>query len=125
VNAPYGDFGGEVLWFNLTRQLAWRTVPRIGKPLTLELHGPPRAAWVLALSPSIANLALPPLGVLRLDPQRLFVAGSGVLTPQGSGSLTWQVPAVPGLVGLAVHWQAVIGPPYELTNFETTTLTNL
>ncbi|MCI0586075.1 MAG: VCBS repeat-containing protein, partial [Planctomycetes bacterium] len=53
---------------NLTRQLAWRGIPRAGKPLTLDVRGPANGAWLLAASPANASISLPPLGTLRLFP---------------------------------------------------------
>jgi hypothetical protein len=39
--------------------------------------------------------------------------------------VTLGVPANPGLVGLSLYWQAVLGFPFALTNLEITTFTNL
>ncbi|MCI0633515.1 MAG: FG-GAP-like repeat-containing protein, partial [Actinobacteria bacterium] len=113
------------LYTNLTRQLAWRGIPRIGKPLALDLRGPPSGTWLLAASLASANLPLPPFGTLRLDPTTLFLVASGALDSQGRASLSFLVPSSPALVGVSVYWQAGVAPPALLTNLEITTATSL
>ncbi|MCI0589054.1 MAG: VCBS repeat-containing protein [Planctomycetes bacterium] len=113
------------LYSNLSRQVSWRGIPRVGKPLVLDLRGPANEFWVLAASLGSASLPLPPLGTLRLDPATLFVVGAGALDPQGRASLPFLVPSSPALVGLSAYWQAAVGPPPVLTNLEITTATGL
>jgi hypothetical protein len=114
-----------VVWSNLTRHLAWRGLPRIGKELALEVHGSPRAPWLVAWAPTTAPLAVPPLGTLHLPPATATVAGSGTLDPGGRATLGFAVPADPTLVGAALHWQALVGWPLRLTNREVTTFSGL
>ncbi|HET6204825.1 MAG TPA: FG-GAP-like repeat-containing protein [Planctomycetota bacterium] len=113
------------LYTNLARQVAWRAVPRAGKPLVLDLFGPGGGLWVLGASLSSASIPLFPFGTLRLDPTTLFIVGGGALDPQGRASLSFLVPANPALVGLSLYWQAAVGPPLLLTNLEITTVTGL
>ncbi len=113
------------LYTNLTRQVAWRGIPRVGKPLVLDLRGPPNGAWLLAASLASASIPLPPFGMLRLDPATLFVVAGGALDSQGSASLSFLVPSSPTLVGVSVYWQAAVAPPALLTNLEITTATSL
>jgi hypothetical protein len=104
---------------NVRHQLAWVGTPRIGKPLTLELTGPPTASWVLYASDA-GPAALDRLGEHRW-PAR-YIA-SGYLDAQGHGYHTIHVPADPSLVGDRWLWKAVIdGVP---SNPEITTLTDL
>ncbi|MCI0585382.1 MAG: VCBS repeat-containing protein [Planctomycetes bacterium] len=125
LDAFAGVRGLDRLYTNLTRQLAWRGIPRAGKPLTLDLRGPASGTWLLAASPGSASIPLPPFGTLRLFPPTLFIVAGGALDPQGRASLPLPVPANPTLVGLSLYWQAVVGPPFRFTNLEITTVTNL
>jgi VCBS repeat protein len=103
---------------NLTAQLAWRAIPRVGKPLRLEMYGPPAGAWFRALSLAAASIPLPPFGVLRLHPASFLFLGAGPLDALGRASVTVPVPAVPALVGVTFYEQALVGPPFRLTNLE-------
>ncbi|HET6203534.1 MAG TPA: FG-GAP-like repeat-containing protein [Planctomycetota bacterium] len=118
-----GNEGRDRLLDNLDRQLARRALPRIGKPLVLDLHGPPGGSWILGASLGTASIPLPPFGVLRLDPATLLVAGAGLLDPQGRGSLSLAVPSNAALLGATLFWQGAVGPPVVLTNLEATTAT--
>ncbi|HET6201351.1 MAG TPA: FG-GAP-like repeat-containing protein [Planctomycetota bacterium] len=113
------------IYTNLTRQVAWRGIPRAGKFLTLDLWGSANGSWLLAASAGSADIPLPPFGSLRLFPPTLFIVAGGTIDPQGSASLTFLVPANPALVGLSLYWQAVVGPPLRFTNLEITPVTNL
>jgi predicted secreted protein len=124
LDAWIGNDGQDRLLMNPTRQLAWRGIPRIGKPLTLDLFGPPSGAWLLAFSLGTASIPLPPLGTVRLNPTSLFVLVSGPLDAQGRASVTFAVPQNPALVGATLDWQALVGAPFYLTNLEITTFTN-
>ncbi|TPW07891.1 MAG: Proprotein convertase P, partial [Acidimicrobiaceae bacterium] len=55
------------LYFNCTRQLARRGLARVGKPLALDLFGPPGGSWLLALAGGKANVPTAK-GTLYLDP---------------------------------------------------------
>jgi hypothetical protein len=80
---------------------------------------------LLAASPGTGNLPLPPFGTLRLALPTLFIVAGGVLDAQGRADLTLPVPANPALIGLSLYWQALVGPPFRLTNLEITTVTGL
>ncbi|MGH7152004.1 MAG: FG-GAP repeat domain-containing protein, partial [Planctomycetota bacterium] len=110
---------------NLTRQLTRRALPRLGKPLTLDLYGPTWGAWFLAASPGTGNLPLPPLGTLRLDPTVLIFLLGGLLDAQGRAAPTFPVPATPALVGGTIYWQALVVGPAKLSNLEATIFANL
>ncbi|MCI0587083.1 MAG: VCBS repeat-containing protein [Planctomycetes bacterium] len=110
---------------NLSRQLTRGAVPRVGKPLALDLYGPPFGSWFLGASPGTGNLPLPPLGTLRLDPAVLIFLLGGLLDGQGRAAATFPVPAIPALVGGTIYWQALVVGPARLTNLESTTFTNL
>jgi len=121
---PLFASGGEVrLYTNLTRQLAWRGIPRAGKPLDLDLRGPGNGVWVLAAALGSANIPLPPFGTLRLDPTTLILVGGGTLDPQGRATLSYSVP--PSALGLSIYWQGAVAGPPVLTNLEVTTIVNL
>jgi hypothetical protein len=111
------------VYTNLTRQLAWRGLPRLGKRLDLDVHGPAGGPWLLGGAFGLVNVPVPPFGTLRLDPASLEVIASGALDPQGLGTLSVQLPVNPALVGLSVYLQALVGASPRLTNLETLTLT--
>ncbi len=119
------DSGRVRVLLNLTRQLAWRALPRIGKPVTFDIHGPAWGAWFLVAAAGTGNTPIPPLGVIRLDLATLMPQFGGLLDAQGHVAVTYQVPAMPALVGQSLYWQAVVVGPARLTNLETTTFTNL
>ncbi len=127
LDAVFGNFEepSRLPVFNLTRQLAWRGIPRVGKPLTFDIHGPAWGAWFLVASLGTGNTPLPPLGVIRLDLATLIPQTGGLLDAQGQAAVTYQAPAVPALVGQSLYWQAVVLGPARLTNLEVTTFTNL
>ncbi len=124
-DAFVGAWGPERLYTNLARQSSWRGIPRMGKPLSLDVDGPANGTWLLAASAGNASIPLPPFGTLRLFPPTLFFVAGGVLDLQGRASVTFPVPANPALVGQSLFWQAVVGPPLRFTNLEVTTVTNL
>jgi len=106
-------------------QVARRTVPRVGKPLAIEVFGAPSSPWFLAASPGTAEIALGAFGVLRLDPSVLWPLGGGAVPTSGVTTITIPVPNHPSLAGVSVHWQALTGSPLTLTNRESTTVTTL
>jgi len=110
---------------NLTRQLARKGVPRVGKPLRLDLHGPAWGSWFLAFSLGTAGQPIPPFGTLRLDPTGIHLASSGLLDGLGRAAALFSVPSTPSLVGATVYWQALVTSPARFTNLEITTLTDL
>ena len=120
-----GNFWLDRLFVNTHRQLASRRVPRVGKPLQLELRGPQSEPWILARAFGTGVLPLPPIGTLYLDPGTLKIVGAGVLDAEGVHVEVIPVPASPALVGLEVWWQAALGLASMLSNPERTALTGL
>jgi len=98
-------------------------VPRVGKPLVLDLHGPAGAPWLLFSAPGTAKIDLGAFGAFLLDPARASLAGVGLLDPAGHDAAEFAVPASPSLIGKTLFWQALLGP--KLSNLESTTATGL
>ncbi|HEX6810560.1 MAG TPA: VCBS repeat-containing protein [Planctomycetota bacterium] len=127
-----GDRDGDVLvgegeydlrvHTNLGHQVAWRWLPRVGRPFALDLHGLANEPYALGLALAPANLPIPGLGRLRLDPASLQLVQWGAFDAAGHADLTTVVPMAPSLVGLTVYWQALAGVAPWLGNLETTTL---
>ncbi len=107
------------IWRNTTRQIAWRRIPRIGRPLDLEVHGPASQLWLLWASTGRARIQLP-FGEFRLDPAGLVHSGGGIFDANGKSTVSFAVPNDPSLIGFRVDWQALILPGAALTNAETT-----
>jgi hypothetical protein len=121
-----GNFEQEdSLISNLAHDLAWRGIPRVGKPLTLDLFGPVWGAWFLAFSLESVGLSLPPFGTLRLDPTGIHQVFASLLDGTGKSSITFDVPADSSLTGRTVYWQAIVASPAKFTNLEITKLSDL
>jgi hypothetical protein len=110
---------------NLSRHLAWRGIPRVGKPLTMDLYGPRNGLYLLAVSRLTTSIPIPPYGVLRILPGAIIFQKGGNLDNYGRASVSFNVPSAPVLIGVSVYWQAAVGPATRLTNLEITTFTNL
>jgi hypothetical protein len=68
---------------------------------------PQTAVVVLGLAP--AQIPLPPLGTLRVDPGALVVLPAVTLpAPHGVASVPVPIPAVPALVGVHLYFQALV-----------------
>ena len=65
-----GDGVEMRLWFNLERQIAWHAVPRVGKPLWMNLRGKPGEAWILAFGTADDEHSDPEHGDVALGPFR-------------------------------------------------------
>ncbi|MEM7308384.1 MAG: VCBS repeat-containing protein [Planctomycetota bacterium] len=119
--------GGTLAYqVNVTRQLAWRGLPRAGKPLALEVRGPGGGVFGVAYSTAPAQLALPGLGTLLIDPAGLAVFAAGALDGAGAAEVGLLVPAGAAFLGVPVYWQAVVGPDFgalRFTNREVTAAT--
>ncbi len=114
--------GDPILLTNVTRQIAAREVPRIGKTLTMQVFGAPSVPYVAGVSASTAQVPFPPFGTLGIDlATALF--GAGATGPDGRGSLPAPISNNPNLVGVPLYWQALVG--LTLTNVEATTFTDL
>ena len=121
-----GGWNASHLEFNLSHQLSWGTYPRVGKNLTLELHGQPLAPWFLFFSLGQGFFPLGSLGTLKLNP---FVPG-GLLTAgsypaSGAASITGSIPNEPALIGQSLYWQDLGGFAPVFGNLEVTTFTGL
>lgn len=121
-----GDLNGEtavdVGAFELA-PLALVGEPSIGSIIELQLWGPQGgssrvfAHRGIALDPPLGT----PFGDLYLDRGRLLAIGSSLTAPGPPGSLFWNVPNDPNLVGLTVTMQALSASgdplkPWGLTN---------
>ena len=115
---------GPSILTNLTRQLSRRTIPRPGRPASLDLAGPPGAGWLLFASSGTGSLPLPPLGTVFLDLATTQFFSSGVFSPAGTSTVTAITPNVLGIVGVSVFWQAVVYEPLgpRLTGLERITV---
>jgi FG-GAP-like repeat len=113
------------VFYNTTRQLSWRSLPRIGKPLWLDVNGPPNGTFCLGADTTTVTVALPPLGLLHLNPATVIVLNCGSLDPSGRGSLGMVIPPSPGLIGASFYTQALVGLPNTLTNMEIVSCTGL
>lgn len=109
---------GDRVLTNQTRQLTWRTLPRVGRTLTLDARGPSNDVWFLSVALAPGHVPLPPFGTLYLDPVQLTPLGASVLDPLGRGSMRFAIPALPAYVGIPLYWQAAfLGAP-RLSNLE-------
>ncbi|MHC4822594.1 MAG: FG-GAP repeat domain-containing protein [Planctomycetota bacterium] len=108
---------------NLSRQLSLTGLPRIGKPLSLEMRGAPGEACVLTGSTAPGLLVIAPYGTLRLSAADRFVTIPGALDAQGRKVVTAPGPVPSGLLGTTYWWQALVGTPGQLSNLQTTTFT--
>jgi hypothetical protein len=125
VDLVIGNSGYDLILMNLTRQLAWRGIPRIGKPLDLDLHGPADGTYILGISRRETYRPKPPRGVLRIHPGYVLHTTEGTLDSDGHALLTYEIPDDPALVGKTFYWQALVRSPGRFTNLEVTTLTDL
>jgi hypothetical protein len=95
----------------------WRSMT-LGGRFHLNVAGESGAPMVLGMSAASAEIPLGSLGTLLLDPASLLILLQLDLPSSGFFGLTLQVPDIPALSGVALHFQALItGPsgPY-LTN---------
>jgi hypothetical protein len=113
---------GPCLLWNRHHHLTWRTLPRVGFPLQLDLEGRANEPFAMALAPNPVHLPLPGFGVLRLDPASLRVVLLGNYDAAGRASWQFAVPPTPSLVGLTGCWQVLSGTQGKLGNLEVTTL---
>jgi len=124
VDALFGNSGPtNRLWLNRTRHLAWRAPANLGKPQVFDVHGPPSEAWLVAFSTGQGALALPPHGLLVIDPGAFLIVASGALDGAGQAVFVGSVPNVPALAGGTYFWQALVGTAApKLTNGQATTV---
>ena len=102
---------------NLTRQIAQRGVPALGKRFAIEIHGTPGAPWALHLAADRGRRTTD-LGTYRLGPSAPLVTRNGTLDAKGFASVRLRVPDDPSLAGREAFAQALVGTPLRLTNLE-------
>ena len=81
--------------------------PSPGSTITLRVTGPPDVPANLFYSLQPANISIPHLGVLRLDPSTLGLLAAGVTTG-GQFSIPAQIPNNPNLIGFSIEVQGVV-----------------
>lgn len=119
-----GGFSTLRYLLNLDRQVRWRALPRVGRPLEIEVHG--TAGGFYWLFASAGTLDRPtPYGRLRVDPRALAGLRSGRLDAGGAAVETTLVPANPALVGARFYLQALLDSPLRLSNLEVAELEGL
>ncbi len=103
---------------NTRSALAWRSLPRAGHPLRLELFGAEGEAFVLLASTCARSPVATAFGPLWLDPADAVLAAAGRLGASGRGEERFAVPNE--LLGATLCWQALLGARARLTNHEPT-----
>lgn len=115
----------DSLGVGLARHLEALGPARLGKSLTLVVHGPPGSPFSLLESRGRARLPLGAAGTLLVDPGRIVFATSGTLGLQGELRFRRAIPSSLALLGTTTYWQAFVGAPTHGTNQATTTITGL
>lgn len=132
ITAAVGDLDADgdldvlydrlILFESRMRATTWRSLAGLGRPLVLGVHGEPVTPWVLGWSLGSTSIALPPFGMLQLDPTALRLAGAGLLSDEGVATPSMLVPPNESLLGIELHWQSLVGSPPRLTDRTTTRL---
>jgi hypothetical protein len=122
-----GSLQGPIVLENLTRQIARGSIPRPGRPASIDVFGTPGGAWVLFASSATAALTIPPFGNVLVDPATALAFASGIHAPAGSptagtSTVTAVTPNVSGLVGWTTYWQALDVATSKVTNRSTVTV---
>jgi len=124
-----GNRGVNSVFTNQLRQLSWRGMPRIGKPMTLDVIGEGKT-FALHVAATPATIPLGPYGTLRLAPSTTVLAAVGSLNDSGRAAVNFPIPNVTTLVGRSLYWQAItsrieVVPPFVLSNLEISTFRDL
>jgi hypothetical protein len=128
------DLDGDLdIWYpgsphpvmNTTRHVSWRSYPRAGKPLTMEVFGPAGTAFQLFSSTGFTEPQETDMGLLRLATRGAWLVATGTLDAEGRAAITLSVPSDIALPEHTVYWQALVGSPPRLTNLEFTTFRDL
>ncbi len=128
------DLDGDLdLWYagvprpvmNVLRHVSWRSYPRVGKPLTMEVFGPAGTPFKLFSAENFIAPQTTDFGYLRLPARGLRFIASGMLDASGQSTVTFAVPNDRALPGSTVYWQALVGSPPRLTNLEFTRFSDL
>jgi hypothetical protein len=107
------------------RHVSWRSYPRAGKPLTMEVFGPAGTPFQLFSSPRFTEPRSTDLGFLRLPTNETRLVATGTLDAEGKAAVTLGVPSDLALPENTLYWQAVVGAPPRLTNLELTRFSSL
>ncbi|MFK7743094.1 MAG: FG-GAP repeat domain-containing protein, partial [Planctomycetota bacterium] len=119
VDVIVPDGRGLLVYRNLHHQLAWRSLPRVGGRVALDIYGRAGEAFVLGIAPRLAPvpIPLPGLGTLHLDPATLQASAARSIGPEGRFGYVVDLPNAPQLVGVVVFAQALY--PQQIGNLET------
>ena len=106
---------------NTTRQIALGSIPRPGRPASVDLYGAPTGIWSLWVSSGTTSFSLPPWGTVLIDPasaqQAAFGTFAGPAAPlPGTAALAVTVPPIPALVGWTTYWQSIDLASTRFTN---------
>lgn len=110
---------------NVTRHVTWRSYPRVGKALTMEIFGPAGTPFQLFASDGFTEPKATDYGSLRLSTRGARLVASGTLDSLGQAAATLGIPSDRALPGETVYWQALVGNPPRFTNLELTTFRDL
>ena len=118
---------GPVVLVNTLRQIAQGSIPRPGRPVSVDLYGSPGGGWLLWASGAPASLPLPPWGTVLIDPAAAQLVATGTFAGPASpvaGAATFGMttPNNPALVGTSVYCQSVDLAQTRLTNRITITV---
>ncbi|QDU65601.1 FG-GAP repeat domain-containing protein [Engelhardtia mirabilis] len=104
-----GGRGPDHLWTNRTRNLTWKRVPSLGKPLEIETCVEATSLALLWTSPGRAAIDVG-FGTLWIDPLGAFQVDSYVVAGPGCVTNSYLLPANPALSGLEIWLQAGVVP---------------
>jgi hypothetical protein len=118
---------GPVVLTNTTRHVAIGSVPRVGRPASIDLYGSPGGAWFLFGSNGTTSFPFPPWGVVLIDPASAQLLASGtypaVASPlAGKASFGGTLPNNPALIGWTTYWQSIDASQMRFTNRVTVTV---
>lgn len=128
LDMVFSAWGQDRLYQNLLRQLDAPFVLHVGRTYQLDVYSRYGSATQLEIaypyfSTATAHISLPPFGTVGIDPNQMLALPPFVVPqPAGVGSLSFPVPNVPALAGIAIHTQALLQPypgPLRLTNVVT------
>ncbi len=86
-----------------------------GSTARFAYHGAPGAVAVPLLSGGAANVKVPGIGTLLLDPNTLFVLSATAYGTARRLTIDEPIPNDPGLIGLQLHWQQLLVSGATLT----------
>jgi hypothetical protein len=118
---------GPVVLVNTTRQIAHGSVPRPGRPASIDLYGTPGAPWFLWASNGTTSFPFPPWGTVLIDPASAQLGALGQFPGStsplaGTATLSVLVPNNPALLGWTTYWQAIDAGQMRFTNRITVTV---